>query len=113
MIVLLSHPTAAYADLLATETATPMAVAFLTSVVNLAIIGPATTKIMAERKRQETKEGKKYYDEGEKSAEMKALNKRFGTVHGTSALLNLVGLAGTVAYGATLGAKLLNRSRQR
>lgn len=107
LVVLASHPSAAYAELLSTETAVPMGVAFLTSVVNMTIVGPATVRVMKERKRVETKEGKKYYDAGEKSAEMQALNKKFGAVHGISSLLNLVGLLSTVAYGATLGAKLV------
>lgn len=63
-------------------------------------------KVMRERKVQETKEGTKYYDEGPKSDAMKKLNSRFGKIHGASALLNLIGLMGTVAYGVVLGSNL-------
>lgn len=77
-----------------------------TGLANLAIIGPATVKIMHERKVQETREGKKYYDEGPKSDSMAALNKRFGMAHGASSLLNLVGLLATGWYGVVLGSKL-------
>ena len=83
-----------------------MGVCFLTGLVNMVIVGPATTGIMRERKKQETKEGKKYWEEGEKTVEMRALNKRFGMVHGVSSLLNLVGLGATVGYAGALGARL-------
>jgi len=83
-----------------------MLATFLTSAVNLGVVGPATTGVMKERKRQETKEGKKYYDEGEKSEEMKQLNKRFSKLHGASSLLNLMGFVSTVVYGFALGGHL-------
>jgi len=106
LAVLLSHPTAGYDQILATDAAIPMLVTFATAAVNLVAVGPATAKIMHERKAQESKEGKKYYDEGEKSPEMKKLNKRFGIMHGVSSLLNLVGFVATAAYGFALGQKL-------
>ncbi|KAI5853495.1 hypothetical protein BZA05DRAFT_31050 [Tricharina praecox] len=107
LAVLLSHPTASYDKLMATEAALPMLITFATSAVNLVAVGPATTAIMRERKAQESKEGRKYYDEGEKSLEMKALNKRFGVMHGVSSLLNLAAFVATVAYGFTLAQKLV------
>lgn len=61
---------------------------------------------MKERKFQETKEGKKYYDEGPKSEAMKKLNTRFGRIHGASSVLGLVGLMTTAAYGVVLGSSL-------
>lgn len=73
---------------------------------NWAVVGPATTATMRKRKAQETKEGKKYWEEGEKSPEMAALNKRFGMLHGISSLLNLVEIIGLVWYGVILAAKL-------
>ncbi|KAL2124098.1 hypothetical protein VTJ04DRAFT_463 [Mycothermus thermophilus] len=84
----------------------PLAGAFVFSVANLAVVGPATTKVMAERKEQEKKDGKKAYDAGPHSPEMQALNKRFGILHGVSSLLNLGTLITTVLYGFTLSSRL-------
>lgn len=61
---------------------------------------------MKERKRQETRDGKKYYDAGEQSKEMQRLNRAFGQMHGVSALTNLVGLGVTVWYGVLLAERL-------
>jgi len=69
-------------------------------------IGPATTNTMKERKHQETKDGKKYWQEGDKSVEMQRLNKRFSVLHGVSSLVNLVGVIATVYYGFVLGDRL-------
>lgn len=77
-----------------------------TSLVNLTVLGPATAKIMRERKVQETKEGKKYYDECPMSDKTSTLNKKFGMIHGASTLLNLVGVLATGWYGVVLGSKL-------
>lgn len=76
------------------------------SLVNLFFVGPATSKIMKERRIQETKEGKKYYDEGPKSEAMQKLNSRFGKVHGISSMLALVGVLATGVYGGVLGTSL-------
>ena len=37
---------------------------------------------------------------------MQVLNKRFGSLHGISMLVNLATLVSTVAYGFTLGARM-------
>ena len=50
----------------------------------------------------ETRDGTKYYDPGEKSSEMKRLNKSFGVLHGVSSGLNLLGTFAMFYYGATL-----------
>lgn len=50
----------------------------------------------------ETRDGKKYYDEGPKSAEMQRLNASFGKLHGISSALNLLGTFAMIYYGATL-----------
>jgi len=50
----------------------------------------------------ETRDGKKYYDPGEKSPEMKRLNSSFGKLHGVSSGLNLLGTFAMFYYGATL-----------
>ncbi|KAA8628387.1 hypothetical protein SMACR_00165 [Sordaria macrospora] len=84
----------------------PIAAIFLTGVANLAVVGPATTKCMKERKHQETKDGKKSYDAPPHSQEMTALNKRFSQLHGISSLLNLGNLIAAVAYGFTLASRL-------
>jgi hypothetical protein len=112
LVLFFTHPHFSAAILLAPtspvwrSTVLPLFLVLATSLANLAMVGPATTKIMRERKAQETKEGKKYYDEGPKSEEMAALNKRFGAVHGVSSMLNLVGLLATGWYGVVLGNKL-------
>ncbi|KAF2275527.1 uncharacterized protein EI97DRAFT_434356 [Westerdykella ornata] len=76
---------------------------FLTGAVNFLFIGPATTQVMQERKKQETRDGKKSYDKGPHSSEMEALNRKFGMLHGVSSLVNLVGIMGMVWYAFVLG----------
>jgi hypothetical protein len=53
---------------------------------------------MKQRKHQETRDGKKYDAEGEKSAEMKRLNSSFSALHGASSLVNLVDIILLVWY---------------
>jgi hypothetical protein len=76
---------------------------FISGLVNLVWAGPETTRVMGLRKHQETRDGKKSWEEGEHSEEMKALNKRFGMLHGVSTLVNMVGLGAMIWYGAVLG----------
>lgn len=85
---------------------TPIATIFVCAVANMVVIGPATTKCMKERKHQETRDGKKSYDAGPHSAEMQALNKRFGKLHGASSLANIIACIATVVYGVHLGNRL-------
>ncbi|KAK0711093.1 hypothetical protein B0H67DRAFT_274073 [Lasiosphaeris hirsuta] len=84
----------------------PIATTFLTALANLAVVGPATTKCMHQRKLQEKKDGKKSYDAPPRSQEMAALNKQFGMLHGVSSLLNLVSFIGTVSYAWSLASRL-------
>ncbi|KAG8534149.1 uncharacterized protein KY384_000993 [Bacidia gigantensis] len=84
----------------------PIAAMFLTGLANLVVLGPATTKVMKERKHQETRDGKKYYESGEHSKDMRGLNKRFGILHGASSLVNLVGCGGMLWYGILLAERL-------
>ena len=84
----------------------PLGITFVTSLVNLVLVGPATTKCMRERKSQEFKDGKKSYDEGPQSEEMQVLNRRFGYLHGASSLLNMVGCVATVVYGFYLAERV-------
>ena len=85
---------------------TPIAIMFVTSLVNLAYLGPATTKCMRERKHQETRDGKKSYDKGPHSQEMQMLNKKFEYLHGASTLVNLAGWFAMLWYGFYLGDRL-------
>lgn len=39
---------------------------------------------------------------------MKALNKKFGMLHGISSLFNLIAFAAAVGYGFTLGGRVLS-----
>ncbi|KAL2263224.1 hypothetical protein VTK26DRAFT_7718 [Humicola hyalothermophila] len=84
----------------------PLASAALCALANLAVVGPATTKVMDARRQQEKKDGKKSYDAPPHSQEMLALNKQFSMLHGISSLLNLSTFIATVAYGVTLGHRL-------
>jgi hypothetical protein len=82
---------------------TLVATMLLTGVINMAYVGPQTTEVMRLRKHQETRDGKKSYDAGPHSDEMKKLNKRFGVLHGISSLVNLVGFLSMCWYGFVLG----------
>ncbi|PSN67684.1 hypothetical protein BS50DRAFT_550652 [Corynespora cassiicola Philippines] len=78
----------------------------VTGLINWVYVGPQTTEVMKLRKHQETRDGKKSYDEGPHSEEMQQLNKRFGMLHGISSLVNLVGLIGMLWYGVLIGEKI-------
>ncbi|KAF4629483.1 hypothetical protein G7Y89_g8663 [Cudoniella acicularis] len=67
----------------------PVATMFVTGLVNMVFIGPATTKLMRERKVQETRDGKKSYDPPPHSQEMQELNQAFSKMHSISSLVNL------------------------
>ncbi|KAF6237294.1 hypothetical protein HO173_004763 [Letharia columbiana] len=84
----------------------PIATVFALNAANLLWAGPVTTRIMKERKHQETRDGKKYYEQGPQSKEMQRLNRAFSRMHGVSALTNLVGLGITVWYGFLLAERL-------
>jgi hypothetical protein len=84
----------------------PLATMFITGFANMVVVGPATTKVMLERRQQEKKDGKKSYDAPPHSQEMLALNKQFGQLHGVSSLLNLTTFLATVVYGITLSTRL-------
>jgi hypothetical protein len=79
---------------------------FVTAVANLVYVGPETTRIMGLRKHQETRDGKKSWDEGPHSKEMQELNRKFGVLHGVSSLTNLVGFLGMCWYGVLLAESL-------
>ncbi|KAH8176435.1 hypothetical protein LIA77_04853 [Sarocladium implicatum] len=82
----------------------PLGTAFITGLLNLGVLMPATLKIIKERRVK--RDGKEWWDEGPQSEEMQTLNKRFGRLHGVSMLVNLATLVSTVVYGFTLGARM-------
>ena len=84
----------------------PLATVLVTSAINLVAVGPATTRLMRERKHQETRDGKKSYDAPPHSEEMEKLNKQFAWMHGVSSLLNMVGFVATIAYGVYLADRI-------
>ena len=84
----------------------PLAAMTICGMINWLFVGPMTTKTMRLRKWQETKDGKKYYDQGPHSDDMKKLNKEFAVLHGISSLVNLVEIILTIAYGVILSERL-------
>jgi hypothetical protein len=101
-----SGPTGLLDGLVRWNSLVPIATTFVTGLVNLLVLLPATQKVMKERRGQVKRDGKEWYAEGPHSAEMKALNRRFGILHGVSSLLNLGTLVALIAYGFTLGARI-------
>ena len=107
------------------HTLVPNAIMFWTSLLNLVVLGPATTRVMKKRKHQgergcvrplvelhmlitvaETRDGKRYYDPGPKSAEMQRLTSSFMMLHGASSLASLVGTIAMIYYGFELADRL-------
>ncbi|KAL0256947.1 hypothetical protein SLS55_007756 [Diplodia seriata] len=83
-----------------------IATMFVSGLVNLVYVGPATTSCMRERKHQETRDGKKSYDAGPHSPEMQRLNKKFATLHGVSSLTNLATFIAQLYYGVVLAQRM-------
>lgn len=54
----------------------------------------------------ETRDGRKSYDAGPHSPEMKRLNKKFGMLHGLSSLTNLAALFAQFYYGVVLAQRM-------
>ncbi|KAK1229809.1 hypothetical protein PQX77_007112 [Marasmius sp. AFHP31] len=69
---------------------------------NYFVIGPMTSRTMFQRHRLEKEEGKSYNDPGV-SQEMKALNRRFGSLHGISSLANLWAVIALGFHGLWIG----------
>jgi hypothetical protein len=84
----------------------PLVIMAICGLTNWIFLGPTTTKTMRKRKHQETKDGKKYYDAGPHSEEMKKLNTQFSMLHGFSSLVNLVQIICTIWYGVNLSTRL-------
>lgn len=84
----------------------PLATIFITGLANWAVLLPASKACIAERRKQEEKDGKRSWDPKPHSQEMTALNKKFGMLHGISSLLNVVNFAASVVYGFTLADRI-------
>ncbi|KAI0439608.1 hypothetical protein F4803DRAFT_553925 [Xylaria telfairii] len=84
----------------------PLTAALVTGLANLVYFLPETNKITAQRRQQEIKDGKASGDKAPPSKDMKALNKKFGKIHGYSSLFNLVTFIATVVYGVHLSARI-------
>ncbi|KAL6692557.1 hypothetical protein J3F84DRAFT_100399, partial [Trichoderma pleuroticola] len=84
----------------------PIATMFVSGLVQLAVLLPATIKTMKDRRGQAKRDGAEWYDKDAKSDEMRALNKKFGILHGISSLVNIVEFLAAVAYGFTLAARI-------
>ncbi|KAI1917395.1 hypothetical protein LOZ39_000387 [Ophidiomyces ophidiicola] len=89
------------------STLLPLTLTLVGGLANLLVFQRATSKIMGQRKRQESIDGKKYYETGPHSKEMIQLNKSFGRIHGISTLVNFAALAATIYYGKTLADRLV------
>ena len=62
----------------------------------------STSRMMFRRHKLEKEQGKAYYEAGV-SSEMKALNNKFGMLHGVSSLANLVVLVLLGFHGVWIG----------
>ncbi|KAF7310604.1 DUF4149 domain-containing protein [Mycena chlorophos] len=82
-----------------------LASAILMQASNYFIVGPLTSKTMFQRAKLEKDEGKSYSDAGV-SDQMKALNKRFGMLHGISSLANLGSVIALTFHGLWIGSLL-------
>jgi len=70
--------------------------------VNYFVIGPLTSQTMFQRHKLEKEEGKAYNEPGVSDA-MKALNSKFGSLHGISSLANLFAVFALVFHGLWIG----------
>ncbi|KAN0068908.1 protein of unknown function (DUF4149) domain containing protein [Elaphomyces granulatus] len=88
------------------STLLPLITVFVAGLTNLLFLSPLTAKTIQERKRQETIDGKKSYDDPPHSNKMIQLNKKFRKLHGYSSIVNLAALVATGYYGLVLGGRL-------
>ncbi|KAJ7293199.1 hypothetical protein C8J57DRAFT_1268387 [Mycena rebaudengoi] len=79
-----------------------LAFIILSQASNYFIVGPLTSKTMFQRMKLEKEEGKTYSEPGV-SAQMKALNRRFGMLHGVSSLANLGAVLALGFHGLWIG----------
>lgn len=88
------------------STLLPLATVFVTGLANWVVLLPASAACIAERRKQEEKDGKRSWDPKPHSEEMTRLNKKFSMLHGISSLLNVVNFAGSLVYGVTLAGRI-------
>jgi len=79
-----------------------LGVVLLSQGLNYFVVGPLTSKTMFQRQKLEKEEGKVYSDP-EASADMRALNRRFGMLHGISSLANLGAVIALGFHGVWIG----------
>ncbi|KAI3622487.1 hypothetical protein WG66_015635 [Moniliophthora roreri] len=79
-----------------------LASVILAQSINYFVIGPMTSKTMFQRHKLEKEEGKAYNEPGV-SEQMKALNRKFGSLHGISSLLNLYAVIALGFHGLWIG----------
>jgi len=79
-----------------------LGVVLLSQSINYFVIGPLTSKTMFQRQKLEKEEGKVHNDPGV-SADMRALNHRFGALHGISSLANLGAVIALGFHGLWIG----------
>ncbi|KAI1760791.1 hypothetical protein GGR53DRAFT_62087 [Hypoxylon sp. FL1150] len=84
----------------------PFAVAGVTALLNLAIYGPRTRKVVIDRTHQVTRDGRKPDDEAELSEDMVRLNKAFSRSHAMSIHLNLISIGAMIWWGWKLASLL-------
>jgi len=79
-----------------------LASVILLQAANHFVIGPLTSKTMFQRHKLEKEEGKAHNEPGVSDA-MKALNSKFGTLHGVSSLANLFVVVALLFHGLWIG----------
>ncbi|KAF8815271.1 hypothetical protein BYT27DRAFT_7304394 [Phlegmacium glaucopus] len=79
-----------------------LAVVLLSQGLNHFVIDPLTSRTMFQRQYLEKKEGKMYSDSGV-SADMRSLNRHFGTLHGINSLANLGAVIALGFHGIWIG----------
>ncbi|KAF9270545.1 hypothetical protein L218DRAFT_42253 [Marasmius fiardii PR-910] len=79
-----------------------LAFAILAQGANYFVIGPMTSRTMFQRHKLEKEEGKTYTDPGV-SPEMKALTRKFASLHGISSLANLWAVIALGFHGLWIG----------
>jgi len=79
-----------------------LAIVLLSQSLNYFVVGPLTSKIMFQRHKLEKEEGKIYNEPGV-SAAMKALNAKFGSLHGISSLANMGAIIALGFHGLWIG----------
>ncbi|KAJ7655196.1 hypothetical protein DFH06DRAFT_1201872 [Mycena polygramma] len=101
-----NHPdvTTHYASPLVADVAQAytLALVLLSQGSNYFVVGPLTSKTMFQRMKLEKDEGKTYNESGVSDG-MKALNRRFGMLHGISSLANLTAVLALGFHGLWIG----------